>query len=76
VDESNSIAWRLAAHRAITFGEDKQGHAVAGRIVVEDKGAAAQPSAQPPVPAPAKDTARRVRDRGDAPDGDGGDGGT
>jgi small conductance mechanosensitive channel len=60
--------------RAITFGEDKQGHAVAGRIVVEDKGAAAQPSAQSPVPPPAKDTARSVRDRGDAPDGDGGDG--
>jgi small conductance mechanosensitive channel len=58
--------------RAITFGEDKQGNAVAGRIVVEDKGAAAQPSTQPPP----KGKARTVRDRGDAlPDGDGGDGG-
>jgi small conductance mechanosensitive channel len=29
--------------RTITFGEDKEGNAVAGRIVVEDKQAAAQP---------------------------------
>jgi small conductance mechanosensitive channel len=56
---------------AITFGQDKQGHAVAGRIVVEDQRPAAQPSAQPS----AKGEARSVRDRGDAPDGDGGDGG-
>ena len=71
MDESNGIAWRLAAHRAITFGEDKQGHAVAGRIVVENKRAAAQPSPQPA----AEGKARSVQDRGDAPDGDGGDGG-
>jgi small conductance mechanosensitive channel len=56
---------------AITFGEDKQGNAVAGRIVVEDKRAAARPSAQPA----AEGKARIVQDKGDAPDGDGGDGG-
>ncbi|MCH7793947.1 MAG: mechanosensitive ion channel family protein [Proteobacteria bacterium] len=57
--------------RTITFGQDKQGNAVAGRIVVEDKSAAAPPSPQPA----AEGKARSVRDRGDAPDGDGGDGG-
>ncbi|MCZ6588578.1 MAG: mechanosensitive ion channel family protein, partial [Alphaproteobacteria bacterium] len=63
--------------RAITFGEDKDGNAVAGRVVVEDKQAAAKPPAQQAAqqaaqPA-AEDKARTVRDRGDAPDGDGGD---
>jgi small conductance mechanosensitive channel len=32
--------------RTITFGEDKQGNAVAGRIVLEDNQAADQPPAQ------------------------------
>ena len=54
---------------AITFGEDKQGDAVAGRIVVADQRPAAQPSAQ----TPAKSEARIVRDRGDGDGGDGGD---
>jgi small conductance mechanosensitive channel len=57
--------------RTITFGEDKKGDAVAGRIVVEDKRAAAQPSAQPAT----EGKARIVQDKGDASDGDGGDGG-
>jgi len=57
--------------RAITFGEDKRGNAVAGRIVVEDKRAAAQSSAQPA----AAGKVRIVQDKGDASDGDGGDGG-
>ncbi len=56
--------------RTITFGEDKEGNAVAGRIVVEDKRAAAQPSAQPA----AEGKARIAQDKGDASDGDGGDG--
>ena len=53
--------------RTITFGEDKAGNAVAGRVVVEDKRAASKPPARP---AP-KGKARIVQDRGDAPDGDG-----
>ncbi len=64
--------------QAITFGEDKEGNAVAGRIVVEDKRAAARPSAQPSTRPAAQGKARIVRDKGDAPDapdGDGGDGG-
>ncbi|MCZ6814277.1 MAG: mechanosensitive ion channel family protein, partial [Alphaproteobacteria bacterium] len=61
--------------RAITFGEDKEGNAVAGRIVVEDKRAAAKPSARPAAQAAAEGEARSVQDKGDAPDGDGGDGG-
>jgi small conductance mechanosensitive channel len=56
--------------QAITFGEDKEGNAVPGRIVLEGKRAAAQPSAQPAV----EGKARIVQDRGDASDGDGGDG--
>ena len=54
---------------AITFGEDKQGDAVAGRIVVADQRPAAQPSAQ----TPAKSEARIVRDQRDGDGGDGGD---
>ena len=61
--------------RAITFGEDKEGNAVAGRIVVADKRPAAQASAQPAAQPASEGKARIVRDRGDAPDGDGGDGG-
>ncbi len=57
--------------RTITFGEDKEGNAVAGRIVVEDKPAAAQPSAQPA----SEGMSRIVQDKGDASDGDVGDGG-
>jgi small-conductance mechanosensitive channel len=57
--------------RTITFGEDKEGKAVAGRIVVEDIRAAARPSTQPA----AEGTARIVQDKGDASDGDGGDSG-
>jgi small conductance mechanosensitive channel len=57
---------------AITFGEDKQGNAVAGRIVVEDERSAAQPPDQPAAQPPAKGEARAAQDRGD---GDGGDGG-
>jgi small conductance mechanosensitive channel len=61
--------------QAITFGEDKEGNAVAGRIVVEDKRAAARPSARPAAQPAAEGKARIVQDKGDAPDGDGGDGG-
>jgi small conductance mechanosensitive channel len=61
--------------RAITFGEDKRGNAVAGRIVVADERAAAQPSNQSSAQPAAEGKARIVQDRGDAPDGDGGDGG-
>ncbi len=57
------------AQRTITFGEDKEGNAVAGRIVVEDKRAAAQSSAQPA----AAGKVRIVQDKGDASDGDGGE---
>ncbi len=53
--------------RTITFGEDKQGNAVAGRIVVEDKPAANPATAQPA----ATGQARIVQDRGDADGGDG-----
>ena len=53
--------------RTVTFGEDKTGNAVAGRIVVEDKRAAA--------PSAAEGKARVVQDKGDASDGDGGDDG-
>jgi small conductance mechanosensitive channel len=56
--------------RTINFGEDKQGNAVAGRIVVEDQRAAAQPSPRPAAQA----KARIVQDKGDAADGDAGDG--
>jgi small conductance mechanosensitive channel len=51
--------------RTITFGEDKKGDAVADRIVMVDKRAAAPPAAE--------GKARIVRDKGDASDGDGGD---
>ena len=54
--------------RTVTFGEDKDGNAVAGRIVVADKRAATQPSAQPA----AESKARMVQDKGDVSDGDGG----
>ena len=54
--------------RTITFGEDKDGNAVAGRIVVADKRVATQPSAQPA----AESKARMVQDKGDVSDGDGG----
>jgi small conductance mechanosensitive channel len=61
---------------AITFGEDKKGNAVAGRIVVEDDRSATPPpdqsSGQSPGQPTAKGEARIARDRGD---GDGGDGG-
>jgi len=53
--------------RTITFGEDKKGDAVAGRIVMVDKRVAAPPAAA--------SKARMVRDKGDASDGDGGDDG-
>jgi small conductance mechanosensitive channel len=53
--------------RTITFGEDKEGNAVAGRIVVADKRATAQPAAA--------GKARIVQDKGDASDGDGSDDG-
>ena len=52
--------------RTITFGEDKAGDAVAGRIVVEDKRAAVQASAKPS----AQYKARTVQDRGDGNGGD------
>ncbi len=59
--------------RAITFGEDKRGNAVAGRIVVADERAAAQPSDQSSVQPAVEGKARNVKDRGDASDSDGGD---
>jgi small conductance mechanosensitive channel len=49
---------------SITFGEDKEGNAVAGRVVVVDKRAAAQPVA--------KGKARIIRDKSDTSDRDGG----
>jgi small conductance mechanosensitive channel len=55
--------------RTITFGEDKEGNAVAGRIVVEDKRASDHPSAQPA----SEGKARTVQDKGDVSDGDGSD---
>ena len=61
--------------QAITFGEDKKGNAVAGRIVVADERAVAQPSNQPPAQPAAAGKARNVQDRGDASDSDGGGGG-
>ena len=51
--------------RTITFGEDKEGNAVAGRIVVADKRATAQPAAA--------GKARIDQDKGVATDGDGSD---
>jgi small conductance mechanosensitive channel len=51
--------------RTITFGEDKEGNAVAGRIVVADKRAAAKPAAE--------GKARIDQDKGAAADGDGSD---
>jgi small conductance mechanosensitive channel len=64
---------------AITFGEDKKGKSVAGRIVVEDHRPTAPPSApspgQPPGQPTAKSEARIAKDRGDGDGGDGGDGG-
>ena len=57
--------------QTINFGEDKEGNAVAGRIVVEDQRAAAQPSVRPA----AQGKARIVQDKGEAADGDAGDGG-
>ena len=51
--------------RTITFGEDKEGNAVAGRIVVADKRATAQPAAA--------GKARIDQDKGAATDGDGSD---
>ncbi len=59
--------------RTITFGEDKQGNAVAGRIVVDDKRSATPPSGPPPGRPAAESGARIVPDKGDAPGG--GDGG-
>ncbi len=57
--------------RAITFGEDKNGAAVAGRIVVENK-----PIDTPlPVKPASRRKARTVQDRGDASDGIAGDDG-
>ena len=61
--------------QAITFGEDKKGNAVAGRIVVADERAVAQPSNQPPAQPAAAGKARNVQDRGDASDSDGDGGG-
>jgi len=55
--------------RAITFGEDREGKAVPGRIVLEEKRTAARPPAQ----AVAEGNARLVQDKGDEPDGGGGD---
>ena len=51
--------------RTITFGEDKEGNAVAGRIVVADKRATARPAAA--------GKARIDQDKGVATDGDGSD---
>ena len=51
--------------RTITFGEDKEGNAVAGRIVVADKRATAQPAAV--------GKARIDQDKDAATDGDGSD---
>ena len=51
--------------RTITFGEDKEGNAVAGRIVVANKRATAQPAAA--------GKARIDQDKGVATDGDGSD---
>jgi len=59
--------------RTITFGEDKDGNAVAGRIVVAKERAAAQPSNQSSTQPAAEGKARGVQDRGGAPDGDGGE---
>lgn len=56
--------------QAITFGEDREGNAVAGRITVEDK---RQKKASTDKPAP-KRKARIVQDKGDASDGMSGDG--
>ena len=53
------------SQRTITFGEDKEGNAVAGRIVVADKRATAQPAAA--------GKARIDQDKGAATDGDGSD---
>jgi small conductance mechanosensitive channel len=58
--------------QTITFGEDKDGNAVAGRIVVADKRVATQPSAQPSAQPAAESKARMVQDKGDVSDGDGG----
>lgn len=58
--------------RAITFGEDKKGNAVAGRIVVADERATAPPSNQSAAQPAAEGKARVVQDRGDASDRDGG----
>ncbi len=58
---------------AITFGEDKRGNAVAGRIVVADERAAAPPSNQSSAQPAVEGKARIVQDRGDASDSDGGD---
>ena len=57
--------------QTITFGEDKQGNAVPGRIVVEDEQASGQLSTK----RAAKRNARATQDKGNAPDGsDDGDG--
>jgi small-conductance mechanosensitive channel len=60
---------------AITFGEDKDGNAVAGRIVVEDKRTSARPAAEDTsARSAAEDKARIVQDKGDASEGGGDDG--
>jgi len=59
--------------RTITFGEDKRGNAVAGRIVVADERATAPPSNQSSAQPAVEGKARNVKDRGDASDSDGGD---
>ena len=56
--------------RTITFGQDKKGDAVAGRIVVVDKRAAAPPAAEGKAR-----IAQVKRDASKGDDGDGGDGG-
>jgi small-conductance mechanosensitive channel len=57
--------------RAITFGEDKKGNAVSGRIVVADERAAAQPSNQSSAQPAAENKAQVIQDRGEASDSNG-----
>jgi small-conductance mechanosensitive channel len=57
--------------RAITFGEDKKGNAVSGRIVVADERAAAQPSNQSSAQPAAENKAQVIQDRGESSDSNG-----
>ncbi len=56
-------------HQTITFGEDKQGNSVAGRIVMEDKRILDQTRTKSTV----SEKVQIVQDKGDVADGDGSD---